>query len=35
MSKQWDGTRNLSFYIPGKANPCEDIDTVEATEINP
>lgn len=30
---QWDGKRKLSFYIPGKANPCEDIDTVEATEI--
>ena len=35
MDKQWNGTRNLSFYIPGKTNPCEDITTVEATEINP
>ena len=33
MDKKWNGTRNLSFYIPGKANPCEDIATIEATEI--
>lgn len=35
MNKQWDGTRQLSFHIPGTPNPCDDVLTVEATEINP
>jgi hypothetical protein len=34
-TKSVKGIRNLSFYIPGKDNPCENITTVEAIEIYP
>ena len=33
MDKQFNGSRNLSIYIPGRANPCEDVTTLDAIEV--
>lgn len=33
MDKQWDGSRNLSIFIPGKDSPCQDVFTVDAVEV--
>ena len=33
VHKQWNGDRNMSFHIPDRDNPCQNISTVEATEI--
>ena len=33
MDKHFNGSRNLSIYIPGRANPCEDVTTLDAIEV--
>lgn len=33
LSNEWGGVRNLSIYIPGKDNPCQDVFTVDGIEV--
>ena len=33
LSNEWGGVRNLSIFIPGKDNPCQDVFTVDGVEV--
>ena len=33
LNNEWGGARNLSIFIPGKDNPCQDVFTVDGVEV--